>query len=137
MKKILLFVFLLIYTNLYAISSDFIRAMGYESTYEKALLKAKKENKDIMMVVVQKSCPWCRKMEKQTLQRDSIDKLVKKSFIPLLVDEASNDYPKKFEAKLFPTTMFIDVKNEKLISKTLGYKNKKEFQEILEEVNKK
>jgi thioredoxin-related protein len=137
MKNFLLLLLISVCTNVYAISPDFIKTMGYESTYDKALQKAKKENKNIMMVVVQKSCPWCRKMEKQTLKKKQIDSLIKKRFIPLLVDEASKGYPKKFEAKLFPTTIFIDIKNEKQISKVLGYKNKKEFKKILEEVNKK
>lgn len=137
MKNFLFLVLIAIWTNLYAISPIFIKTMGYESTYENALEKAKKDNKNIMMVVVQKACPWCRKMEKQTLKKDEIDSLIKSSFIPLLVDEASNDYPKKFKAKLYPTIMFIDSKSEKLINKVLGYKNKKKFKKILEEIVKK
>lgn len=134
MKKILLG-FILILNTLYGISPSFIKQMEYETSYNKALEKAKQQNKNLMLLVVQKSCPWCRKMEKQTLKKKNIDSLIKKSFIPVIVDEALNNFPKKFEAKLFPTVMFIDVKNEKLLSKVLGYKNKKEFEEILKKVN--
>ena len=137
MKKFLLIVIVLIYTNLYAVSSDFIKNMNYEITYEEALVKGKKENKNIMIFIVQKSCPWCRKMEKQTLKKTNIDSLIKKEFIPLIVDEASNNYPKKFEAKLFPTTYFINTKDETIIAKILGYKNKKDFFNILKDVSEK
>ncbi|WP_320033409.1 thioredoxin family protein [Halarcobacter sp.] len=132
MKKFLL-VILVLFSSLYAVSTD----LGYETSYSKALIKAKKENKNIMMFVVQKSCPWCRKMEKQTLKKQNIDSLVKRDFVPLIVDEASNNYPSKFKANLFPTTYFISKDKEEIISKVLGYKNKKEFYYILKEANGK
>ena len=132
MKKFLFLIFVTICTNLYAVSPAFIKTMGYESSYKNALHKAKKDNKNLMLVFVQKSCPWCRKMERLTLQKKEIDSLIKKNFTPLILDEALNNYPEKFKAKLFPTILFIDSKNEKLIEKVLGYKNKKEFKKILE-----
>ncbi|RXJ67347.1 hypothetical protein CRV08_10490 [Halarcobacter ebronensis] len=137
MKRVLFIICITLFlTNANAISPDFIKKMSYETEYEKALNKAKKENKNVMMVVSQQSCPWCRKMEKQTLQKEPIDKLIKKSFIPLLVDKDSNSFPKKFEAKLFPTTIFIDTRKETEITKVLGYKDKNEFKAILEELIK-
>ncbi|WP_321314690.1 thioredoxin family protein [Halarcobacter sp.] len=136
MRKVLLSLFVLICTNLFAISEDLVNELAYETTYSKALIKAKKENKSIMMFIVQDSCPWCRKMEKQTLKKSNIASLIKRDFIPLIVDEASNNYPKKFQAKVFPTTYFIN-KNEEIVSKVLGYKNKKEFYYILKEASSK
>lgn len=137
MKKIFFINLVFIsFTNLYALSSSFIEKMSYESDYNKALTEAKKQNKGIMMVVSQKSCPWCRKMERQTLNRVPIDKLIKSKFIPLLLDEQDANFPKKFEAKVFPTTFFIDAKSEELISKVLGYKGKNEFKKIVEELVK-
>ncbi len=137
MKNFLLFILVFICTNVYAVSTDLVNNMNYETTYKEALKKAKKENKNIMMFVVQKACPWCRKMEKQTLKKSNINSLIKRDFIPLIVDEASNNYPPKFKAKVFPTTYFISAKEENLISKVLGYKNKKEFYYILKEVSEK
>jgi len=132
MKYILLLILLL--SGLYASSSKFIEQMNYETVYEKALEKAKKQNKSIMMIASTKSCPWCRKLERQTLKRENINNIIQKNFIPLAVDQDLGNYPKKFEVKVVPTVYFINPEDESVVKKVLGYKNRKEFSKILDEV---
>jgi thioredoxin-related protein len=132
MKYILLLILLL--NGLFASSSEFIEKMNYETIYEKALERAIKENKSIMMIASTKSCPWCRKLERQTLTRDNINNIIQKNFVPLAVDQDLKNYPKKYEVKVVPTVYFINPKDESVIKKVLGYKNKKEFSKILDEV---
>lgn len=132
MKYILLLILLL--NGLFASSSEFIEKMNYEIIYEKALERAIKENKSIMMIASTKSCPWCRKLERQTLTRDNINNIIQKNFVPLAVDQDLKNYPKKYEVKVVPTVYFINPKDESVIKKVLGYKNKKEFSKILDEV---
>ncbi len=132
MKYILLLILLL--NGLFASSSKFIENMNYETIYEKALERAIKENKSIMMIASTKSCPWCRKLERQTLKRENINNIIQKNFVPLSVDQDLKNYPKKYEVKVVPTVYFINPKNESVIKKVLGYKNRKEFSKILDEV---
>jgi thioredoxin-related protein len=87
-----------------------------------------------MMIASTKSCPWCRKLERQTLTRDNINNIIQKNFVPLAVDQDLKNYPKKYEVKVVPTVYFINPKDESVIKKVLGYKNKKEFSKILDEV---
>lgn len=105
--------------------------MKYETNYEIALNKAKNENKNLMMLVTSESCPWCRKLERQTLRKEDINDIIQKSYIPLNVDQDLKNYPKNFEVKYVPTVYFIDSKSGKIIQKSVGYKNKKEFSNIL------
>lgn len=135
MKYIFIFLFLIISLN--ASSQKFIEKMGYEVDYNIALTKAKKEKKILMMIVSTKDCPWCRKLERQTLKKSNINKIIKESFIPLALEKDKGDYPKKFEVKVVPTIFFINPENEATLNKTLGYKNKKDFLEILNKVLKK
>lgn len=130
---ILIFIFSIV-SNLNATSEKFIKQMAYESDYKVALEKAKATNKAIMMVVSQTTCPWCRKLERQTLKKKNIDKLIKENFIPLSLDKDLMKYPKQFETKVVPTIFFINSKDEMIIKKILGYKNKKDFKNILEKV---
>lgn len=130
---ILIFIFSIV-SNLNATSEKFIKEMAYESDYKVALEKAKATNKAIMMVVSQTTCPWCRKLERQTLKKKNIDKLIKENFIPLSLDKDLMKYPKQFETKVVPTIFFINSKDEMIIKKILGYKNKKDFKNILEKV---
>ena len=136
MRAIFLVFLFGLFLNLNATSLKFIEQMNYEVDYKLALQKAKESNKAIMMVVSQVTCPWCRKLERQTLKKQEIDTLVKKSFIALSVDKDKLNYPKKFEVKVVPTIFFIDAKDETVILKVLGYKNKKDFKQILEKVVK-
>ena len=139
MKKIILnnivaLLLLSVYAN--GASQEFIEKYDYENNYNKALEKAKKNNKPIMLVLSTKSCPWCRKLERQTLKKDFIQELVSKNFTPLALDRDHEVYPKKFQAKVVPTVYFIDPNNEKSILVSYGYKNKRDFKEILLKVNK-
>lgn len=125
-----LFFIVLFVSSLFA-SSKFIEEMKYETNYELALQKAKNENKNLMMLVTSKSCPWCRKLERQTLSKENINSLIQKSYVPLNVDQDLKNYPKNLEVKYVPTVYFINPKNGKLIEKVVGYKNKKEFTNVL------
>lgn len=132
MKYILFLLFLVSLS--FASSAEFIKEMKYETLYETALQKAKNENKILMMVATSQSCPWCRKLERQTLKKDEINSVIQSKFIPLSVDQDLKNFPSIFEVKVVPTIYFINPKDESVISKVLGYKNKKEFAEIISEV---
>ncbi len=134
MKYILISLFLVF--NLYGSSSKFIEEMKYETNYDIALQKAKENNKIIMMIASANSCPWCRKLERQTLKKDEINDIIQKNFIPLAVDQDLKNYPDKYEVKVVPTIYFINPKDESLVKKVLGYKNRKDFKLILEEIVK-
>jgi len=135
MKFILVCLFLVL--NLAASSKEFIEKMGYETNYEVSLKKARKENKNLMMIGSTKSCPWCRKMERQTLSKKNIKNFINEKYIVVAVDQDLGNYPKKYEIKVVPTIFFINAKDESIKEKVLGYKNKKDFKEILEKVSLK
>ncbi|PLY08454.1 MAG: hypothetical protein C0625_02365 [Arcobacter sp.] len=98
MRKIflvLIFTFSIV-SSLNATSAKFIKEMNYESDYKTALEKAKKANKSVFMVVSETTCPWCRKLERQTLKKKNINSIIKENFIPLSVEKDINNYPKQF-----------------------------------------
>ena len=123
--------------NLSAVSNDFAKKYNYMTDYDDALEKAKNLNKPIMMVLSTKSCPWCRKLERQTLKKDIVQDIVSKDFIALAVDRDYDDYPYKFRSKVVPTVVFIDPKSEEKFSLARGYKNKRDFRTLLLEVKTK
>ena len=134
LKNLLFLLLLSLYAN--GASSAFIKKYNYENNYSKALEKAKSTNKPIMLILSTKTCAWCRKLERQTLKKDFIHNIVKDKFIPLTLDRDNDTYPKKFTAKVVPTIYFINPKDETIIFVSYGYKNKRDFNNILLEVNK-
>lgn len=132
MKKLFLITLLSI-ISLYAAPEKFIKQMNYESNYEVALQKSIKENKPIMMVLSTTTCPWCRKLERQTLKKKNIDSIIKANFIPLALNrDETQTYPKVFETKVVPTVFFIDQKTQTAFERSLGYKNKNDFEKMLQ-----
>lgn len=132
MKLILLLI--LFVSGVFASSSQFIEEMKYETNYDVALKKAKENKKILMMFASTKSCPWCRKLERQTLNKENINSLIQENFVPVAVDQELKDFPQKFEVKVVPTIYFINPNDETVVGKALGYKNKTDFENILKEV---
>ncbi|WP_024955797.1 thioredoxin family protein [Sulfurospirillum arcachonense] len=129
---------LLIFLNsfIFASSAELYQQLGYSTTYNEALLKAKKTNKPMMLVLSTKTCPWCRKLENQVLRRDNINKIVQMNFVGIGLDRDDDVYPKEFIPEVVPTVVFIDPHNQNVLFKSYGYKSKKDFIKILTQINK-
>lgn len=132
-SKLLLLLLITLGAN--AASPEFVEKYNYETSYDEALKKAKASDKPIMLVLSTKSCPWCRKLERQTLKKDFIHKIVSQNFTPIALDRDEDSYPKEFTARVVPTIYFINPKNQSTIARVRGYKNKKEYKEILRKID--
>ena len=122
----------LLFTLTFAFSAQidkFASQVNYSRDYNSALIKAKAQNKLLMLVVVGDYCPWCKKFERKTLNSSLIQGQVKKDFIPLIIDKTKDKgkYPAEFYSKLIPTVFFIDPKTQKHIFESLGYSKKVVF----------
>jgi len=135
-RKYLLFLFsfgLGLFSSLQGAPLEFSKNMKYETNYDEAMKKGKKEKKPVMLVLSSSSCPWCRKMENQTLKRDDINKIVHENFIPLALDKDIDTYPKEFIPQYVPTVLFINQNSGDYFDQSIGFKPYIKFQESLEE----
>jgi thioredoxin-related protein len=136
MKKILIPLLILFQLNLLAAQTSFAQRMGYHTLYKEALQVSIEQNKPLMLVVGTNTCPWCKKLENQTLKKKNIDQYIKQHFIPIKVDKNKSLYPRNtFDAKVVPTVFFIDPKTQKVFHISRGYKSKKKFLDQLEKAN--
>ena len=113
---------------------DFALKHDYETNYEKAIAKAKKEKKTVMMVMVTHYCPWCRKYERNTLSKKSVNALIAKKYVALILNRQKHQFPDKFDTPRIPTTFFIEPHKERLIYSEMGFKTKSQFMEMLDRV---
>lgn len=111
---------------------DFAKDLGYETDYKNAIQRAKKEEKNIMFVMVANFCPWCVKFEKYILSKNSYNKKIQKKYIPLIINREENNFPKQFQTPLVPAIYFINYKDETIENKVVGYNNRFEFFRIIE-----
>ena len=127
----------LVFTLLFSLSlfanEEFGAKMGYESNYQDALDKATKLNKPIAVIMVTSYCPWCRKLERQTLSKKDINDKLHESFVPVILNRDESSYPKNFYAPMVPTVFFVDPKTQKSLFESIGYKNVRDFKASLKE----
>ena len=113
----------------------FAEKMGYETSYEKAFERAKKENKKVFFLMITNYCPWCSKLEKRVLLKQEVDKAIKENYIPLIINKEEKNFPSKYKAAFTPVIFFVDAKSEEISYSQVGYLKKSELLHLLKEDN--
>jgi len=110
----------------------FAKDMGYETNYNTALAKAKKEDKALFIFMTTSYCPWCRKLENRILSQHDIDAKIKAKYIPLMLNLDKDSYPEQFAKTRFtPILYIVDAKDESIKHKFVGYSARGEFLQVL------
>ena len=99
--------------------------INWETNYNRALEKAAKENKAIMIDFYTDWCTICKIMETNVYLDKDIVSNINYNFVPLKINAEDNDEDVKFltnqyNINAFPTTVFINT-NAFIIKKILGY----------------
>jgi len=111
-----------------------ISGLLWHLNIETALQKAKKEKKDILVMVGEDSCRWCKKMKNRTLTDARIQKKLK-SYILVSVkrsDKEAIQYLPTFDGNI-PSFFFLK-ENKEIIESIVGYFKADDFLEYLNEV---
>ncbi|MBA1437393.1 MAG: thioredoxin family protein [Epsilonproteobacteria bacterium] len=117
---------LLLATSLQAYYWDdydlFAKYMGYERDYNKAVAIAKKENKDLLIIMVSEGCPFCHRLVDKMLTKDGIRDYINKKYIKLLINrDTDKNFPKKLLRPFSPVTYIIDAPSEQIIDEMDGW----------------
>jgi len=103
----------------------------HADSYEAAIEQGVKKNKRVVLFIHHPQCPYCRKMEADTLSDKTVIEYLNKNFIFVSVDLSlsmqTEEVPERFLPQGTPTTFVIDPKDEKLLFTMRGYKNPKSF----------
>lgn len=129
MKKLLLLVFMAVYI----LGAD----INWNTSYDQALSKAKKENKPLMVLITSEQCRWCRKLENTTLQDESIVNRINGKFEAVNVIKDKSNYPKNLTAKMVPMSYFLDPKTGKVLYSIPGYWESEDYNSILDDAQQK
>ncbi|MDP1784791.1 MAG: DUF255 domain-containing protein [Sulfuricurvum sp.] len=129
MKKIFLLMMLCI--------GVFGAEITWNSSYDEALLKAKKEAKPLMVLITSEQCRWCRKLENTTLQDEEIISRINAKFQAVNITKDKSIYPKNLSAKMVPMSYFIDPSNGKVLYSIPGYWGSEDYNSILDDALRK
>ena len=108
--------------------------LDWSNDYEAALIEAKKDNKNIYMLITSESCRWCRKFESTTLEEDDILEKLESKYVLLHISRDRDYLPEKYKKKRVPRHYFITPK-EDVIFTFLGYWNTIDFSSFLDDVD--
>lgn len=108
-------------------SEVFAKYMHYETSYDKALHRAQKEDKPLFMVVVTDGCPFCEKLMDRILTKDYVREYIAKKYVPLIMNKERQRVPKKFLRPFEPVTYIIDPKSGQIIDEIDGYMEEEHY----------
>jgi hypothetical protein len=106
---------------------DLAAALGYETDFERALEKAKRQHKNVMLVLVSNFCPWCRKFEQQVLCKQEVNTLVHEKYVPVILNKEKDAFPAALNLSFTPIVHFIDPATRQSYHRTVGYNEREEF----------
>jgi thioredoxin-related protein len=107
------------------------KSVKYEG-FDKALERAKKEHKIIMIKAMTKECHFCRKMDREVMIEEEVVKAIEKDFIPVSIDISIHKVPLGLKVEVTPSFIFID-ENAKILMNVPGAWGKIDFLELLKE----
>ena len=105
-------------------SQESISDFDWEESYAIAIERAKKENKPLFVMMTATWCPWCKKLEKETLSNSTVRESLK-PFIAVKVYE-NKEINKKLGCQGYPTLAFID-SDENVFHNIVGYRDVNSF----------
>ena len=101
-----------------SINADHVHWMG---NYDKALQKAHKEHKPLMVLLVKKECSFCNDVIRETFMGREYVKHLNQKFVSVIVTyEGRESYPiEMFYSTSFPTLFFVSSQTETFLAKPL------------------
>jgi thioredoxin 1 len=110
------------------------------TTWQKALKKAKAENKLIFMDAYTTWCGPCKMLEKRVFTMKEMGDFYNKNFVNVRVDMESGEGPALaniYTVNAYPTMFFIDPNTGKEITRVVGYHEAEDLLRTAEKVIKK
>jgi len=116
--------------------SGTLLAVDWVKDINTALETAKKEHKNVMVMVEGEHCRWCKKMKGRTLTDDAVEKRLKNFIVVKVMREDGNAMAKLPPVEGVPTIFFMK-EDKAIIEKVVGYFNVEDFISFINDVEKK
>lgn len=121
--------------SLLLIGSCAFAEIKWASSYDAALAQAKKEKKNVMVMLSKEDCPACEYMENTVFEEKVVVDTIEKSFVPVHIDIHNDFVPEGLGYIGTPTFYFLDAKGKK-IGRYDGAANIPTFMGILRGIKK-
>ncbi|MEY3090915.1 MAG: hypothetical protein RL113_1231 [Pseudomonadota bacterium] len=108
--------------------------LTWETDIEKAFSRAKKEKKNVMLLIQDPRCKWCKKMKEETLSDPRVQEKLK-AYILLKAERKDQKTVKKIEefTGAIPSFYFMQPDRE-IFESVIGYFQAEDFLQFLVEI---
>lgn len=101
-----------------------------------AFTLAKKEHKNVMILVEGENCRWCKKLKYRTLQDEAVEKRLEKFVVVKVMREDPSAMSSLPSIKGVPTIFFMEA-DKTVVEEVVGYFNVEDFISYINSVEKK
>jgi thioredoxin-related protein len=130
MKKFILFV-LIVCMNLFG--SELV----LQKSFKDAVIQADTTQKPIMFIVSSHTCKYCNMLERDTLSKSEVIKVLNKNFITYIAYVDNGDgFPEEFWRPATPTIWFLDDNGKAMSEPIMGAVDEKNLLKVLDTVEK-
>lgn len=116
--------------------SSTLFSLEWEKDLNSAFATAKKEQKNVMVLVEGENCRWCKKLKYRTLQNESVEKRLEKFVVVKVMREDPSAMSQLPHIKGVPTTFFMKA-NKDVVEQVIGFFNAEDFISYIDDVEKK
>jgi thiol-disulfide isomerase/thioredoxin len=110
-------------------------AINWETSYDTALEKAKKDKKLVMVDVYADWCGWCKKLDRDTYSDKTVQETLVKNFVAVKINpeksKRDGELAKQFGTHGYPHIVFLDDSGKKF-GEISGYQPAGQFQKSLD-----
>ena len=103
---------------------------------DRAFALAKKEHKNIIVLVEGENCSWCKKLKHRTLSDETVEKRLEKFVTVKVMREDPSAMSVLPPVKGVPTIFFMK-ENKAVVEEVLGYVNVEDFISYINDVEQK
>lgn len=116
--------------SLFGVQIDWVHS------YAEAQALAKKENKNILVLISTEKCRWCRKLESTTLKDAAVVERINSAYVAVHVTRDKDAYPAELKAKMVPMSYFLQPDGT-VIHSMPGFWESMDYLSILRDVDYK
>jgi len=113
--------------------SSTLFSLEWVKDLDTAFALAKKEHKDVMVLVEGETCRWCKKFKHRTLTDETVEKRLEKFILVKVMREDASVMSMLPPVEGVPTIFFM-TEDRKLIKDVLGYRNVRKFTACIDSV---
>ncbi len=125
-----------IFIMFFTVSMIYANHIRWQGNYDKALKKAREQNKVLMVLLIKSNCQKCKNLVKNVFfNKPYIDKLNQNAVSVIVNIDNRHSFPiEMYWSDEYPTLFFVNSQNEVFIHKPLKNISQKDIQDILIEI---